>query len=74
MADVKDYGYWRVEFEGGSLFDVSVFRRCGDCDADVVGAEIVNALPDSEPEFKGESGEGVEGLERQFIINLLYCR
>lgn len=68
MADLKDDGYGRVEFEGGSLFDIGVFRRGGDCDADVVGAEIVNALPDSEPEFKGEFGEEVEGLERQCII------
>jgi len=68
VADVKDDGYGRVEFEGGSLFYVSVFRRCGDCDADVVRAEIVNAFPDSGPEFKGEFGEGVEGLERQCII------
>ncbi len=68
VADVKDDGYKRVEFEGGSLFDVGVFRRRGDCDADVVGAEIVNALPYSESEFKGQIGEGIEGLDRQCII------
>lgn len=68
MADVKDDGYRRVKFEGGFLFDVSLFRRCGNCDANVVGAEIVNALPDSEAEFKGEFGEEVEGLQRQCII------
>lgn len=68
MADVKDDGYRRVKFEGGFLFDVSLFRRCGNCDANVVGAEIVNALPDSEAEFKGEFREEVEGLQRQCII------
>jgi hypothetical protein len=54
-----------AEFEGGFLFDDGIFRGCCDCDANVVGAKVVNVFPDSEAQFKRKLGEEGEGLKRR---------